>query len=285
MVKARQRFQNTARAILERVTLQYADGMYDQVRKDVQYQLERDLRAELWHIGALFRRHIIGLGGRLNRPTGFIDTITKGGGAPPKMPIASGLPSWAPRSAKYLRTKRQAVGHIRWFDNTGWNAQTNDLRYARIVAKSGEGPDDAGLLRESFTYDAWETLFGPISVAFRRARKLEPSDAVGNIAVKGKRLRTQIGTIYVRALGKITPNMLPGYTSGTVRASASGNPALMDVIAKTDPRLAYRLGTMRNGVYRPTLEPFLGYYLTRSIPWAVQRRIEKGNLGSITIRA
>jgi hypothetical protein len=284
LVKARQRFANTSRAILERVTLQYAEGMYDEVRKDVQFQLEKDLRAELWHIGSLFRRHIIGYSGRRSQPSGYIDTVTKGSGAPPRMTIASALPPWAPRNAKYLKTKRLAVGHIRWFDNTGWNSETLDLRYARRRNKVGDSYDDAGLLKESFTYDAWETLFGPISVQFRRARKLQPTDAVGGIAIKGKKMRVQIGTIYVRALGKITPAMLPGFTSGTIRASASGNPGLMGVIAETDPRLAYRLGTMRNNVYRPTLEPFLGYYLTKSLPWAVQRRIEKGNLGSITIR-
>ena len=284
LVKARQRYANTARAILERVTLQYAEGMYDAVRKDVEFQLAKDLRAELWHIGSLFRRHIIGYSGRRSSPSGHIDTVTKGSGAPPRMAISSALPPWAPRNAKYLRTKRLAVGHIRWFDNTGWNAETLDLRYARRFNKTGDAPADAGLLRESFTHDAWETIFGPISVAFRRARKLQQTDAVGGIATKGKNLRMQIGTIYVRALGKITPAMLPGFNSGTIRASAAGNPALMGVIAETDPRLAYRLGTMRNGVYRPTLEPFLGYYLTKSIPWAVQRRIEKGSLGSILIR-
>jgi hypothetical protein len=283
LVKARQRYANTARAILERVTLQYAEGMFDEMKKDIQYQLAKDVRLELEHIAGLFRRHIIGYSGRRTAPTGTLSTVTKGSDAPTRL-ISAGLPAWAPRNAQYLKTKRQATGHIRWFDNTGWNAATNDLRFARVANKTGDGPDSPGLLKEKMTRDGWEQLFGPISVSFRRARKLAPTDGVGSIAAKGKNLKVQIGSIYVRALGKIEPHMLPGYTSGTIRASAAGNPRLMDVIAKTDRRLAYRLGTMRNGVYRPTLEPFLGFFLTKSIPFAVQRRIEKGTLGSIIIK-
>jgi hypothetical protein len=283
LVKARQRYSNTARAILERITLQYAEGAYDQFRKDVEMRLEGDVRMELEHMAALFRRHIIGFAGRRTSPSGTLTTATKGGDAP-RQSIASGLPPWAPRNAQYLKTKRMAVGHIRWFDNTGWNAHGPDLRYARISERTGEGPDSPGLLKSFFKGESWESLFGPISVRFFRARKLEPEDAVGNIASKGRHMKVQIGSFFVRALGKIEPHMLPGYTAGAVRASASGNPRLMNVIAQTDPRIAYRLGTMRNGVYRPTLEPFLGFFLTRALPFAVQRRIEKGTLGSIIIR-
>lgn len=283
LVKARQRYSNTARAILERVTLQYAEGAYDEFRKTVQAQLAADVRTELEHMAGLFRKHIIGFSGRRSSPSGMLTTATKGPDRP-SQPIASSLPPWAPRNAQYLRAKRQAVGHIRWFDNTGWNSATPDMRYARVSSKVGDGPDSPGLLKSFMTRDSWETIFGPISVQFLRARKLEATDAVGNIAGGKKNMRLQIGSVYVRALGKIDPHMLPGYTMGYVRANASGNPRLMNVIAETDPRLAYRLGTMRNGIYRPTLEPFLGFFLTKSLPYAVARRIEKGTLGSILIR-
>lgn len=283
LVKARQRYSNTARAILERVTLQYAEGTYDEFRRTVQAQLADDIRVELEHMAGLFRKHIIGFSGRRSSPSGTLSTRTKGEGAPSQS-IASSLPAWAPRNAQYLRSKQQAVGHIRWFDNTGWNSSTPDLRYARVSEKVGGGPDEPGLLKSAMTRDSWETIFGPISVQFFRSRKIEPSEAVGNLTGGKKNFRLQLGTIYVRALGKIEPSMLPGYTSGHIMASSSGNPGLMNVIAQYDHRLAYRLGTMRNGIYRPTLEPFLGFFLTKSIPFAVARRIEKGTLGSILIR-
>lgn len=283
LVKARQRYSNTARAILERVTLQYVEGSYDEFRKTVQAQLAADVRLELENMAGLFRKHIIGFSGRRSSPSGTLSTVTKGEGAPSQT-IASGLPPWAPRNAQYLTSKRQAVGHIRWFDNTGWNSSTPDMRYARVSAKVGEGPDSPGLLKSFMTRDSWETLFGPVSVQFLRARKLEPSDSVANITGGKKNMKVQIGSIYVRAIGKIEPSMLPGYTSGIIKANAGGNPRLMNVIADTDPRLAYRLGTMRNGIYRPTLEPFLGFFLTKAIPFVVARRLSKGTLGSIVIR-
>lgn len=279
LVKARQRYANTSRAILERIGLQYKEDNYDEFRKTVESQLAQDIRNELENMATLYRKHIIGFSGRRTAPSGTLTTYAKGADRP-RMPIAAGLPPWAPRSAEYLKSKRTAVGHIRWFDNTGWNPSTLDFRLSRRAAKVGSGPDNPGLLKSMMTRDSWETLFGPISVAFRRARNTAPTDAVGVLDQGGKRLKVQMGTLYIRAIGKIEPHMLPGYTSGFVRASSAGNPRLMNVIAQTDPRLAYRLGTMRNGIYRPTLEPFLGFFLTKAIPFAVARRLQNRGLGS-----
>lgn len=283
LVKARQRYENTSRAILDRVLLQYKEGFYEQFRDTVAQQLEQDVRSELENMAGLYRKHIIGFSGRRTTPSGMLTTMAKGPNRP-TLPIAAGLPPWAPRTAQYLRAKRTAVGHIRWFDNTGWNASTLDFRYARRVTKVGSGPDDPGLLKSMMTRDSWETLFGLVNVSFRRARNTPATDAQARLSSKGSRLKVQLGSIYVRAAGKIDPSMLPGYTSGFIRASSAGNPRLMEVIAQTDPRLAFRLGTMRNGVYRPTLEPFLGFFLTRALPFAVARRLEKGNLGSLIIK-
>lgn len=284
LVKARQRYSNTSRAILERVALQYAEDTYDEFRKNVQRQLEIDVRMELDHISGLFAKHIIGYSGRRSAPTGKLTTISKGGN-PPSMMISTALPPWAPRNAEYLARKRNAVGHIRWFDNTGWRQNVPDMRFASARrAKVGDGPSDPGLLKATFARGGWESMFGPISVRFFRARKLSTEAVKGTISSKGSKLQIQIGNLQVRAIGKIEPHMLPGFTSGTVRATTTYNGRLMDVVAESDPRVAYRLGRMRNGIYRPTLEPFLGFFLTKSIPFAVERRIAKGGLGSILIR-
>jgi hypothetical protein len=138
---------------------------------------------------------------------------------------------------------------------------------------------------KSMRADVWETIFGPISVRFFRARQLTPQDAMAGInAGRQKRMKVQIGSIHVRALGRITPQMLPGYTSGTIRASTQGNASLIGLISAYDRELGYRMGVMRNGVYRPTIEPFLGFFLTRALPHAVMTRLSKGNYGSILIK-
>lgn len=281
LVKARQRYDNTARAIMERVTINYAEGMYETMRERVQARIREDVQAELRHMALLFRRHIIGAAGTRLTPSGMLDTVSKGEN-PPRMAISSALPAWAPRNAEYLRQKRLATGGIGWFDNRRWRQNDTDLRYASRVPRTGQPYDQPGLLFQSMRDFVWEAMFGPISVRFFRMRKLEPTDARSGISAgRQKRMKVQIGSIQVRALGKITPGMLPGYTTGTIRASSIGNPGLIQLVSAYDPQLGYRLGTMRNGVYRPTLEPFLGFFLTRAIPHAVTARLAKGTFGTI----
>lgn len=277
LVKARQRFDNTSRAILERVTIQYADGAYDQVRKDVEKFLENDVRAELVHLAMLFRRHIIGAAGTRTSPSGNLDTVTKGEGAPSQS-ISSGLPAWKARNREYLRQKRSATGNVKWFDNRNWRH-----RPTRNSSRKGGPPADVGLLFETMRADVWERMFGPISVKFFRSRALTAGDSQFSLG-NSKKLKIQIGSIQVRALGNIEPGMLPGYRNGNVMASAGGNPALIRLISNYDRRIGYRLGTMNNGVYRPTLEPFLGFFLTKALPFAVSRRLSSGGFKSIVIR-
>jgi hypothetical protein len=281
LVKGRQRYENTARAIMNRVAFSYANDQYDTMRKTLEQTVERDVRAELVHLAYLFRRHIIGAAGTRTTPAGQLDTAAKGQDAP-RQSISASLPAWARRNTEYLRQKRQATGGIGWFDNRGWRQSQWDARYASRVPRRGGIPDDTGLLFESMRADVWETMFGPISVRFRKSHKLMVNQADFSISTTGdKHAKFQIGSIQVRALGRITPSMLPGLNTGFVRATVAYNAALVDVIAGFDPRLAYRLGRMRNGVYRPTLEPFLGFFLTRALPHAVDQRIKKQTLGSL----
>lgn len=278
LVKARQRYENTSRAILERVALQYAENEYDTMRKELQTKMEEDVRAELVRTASLYKRHIVGAAGTKSGPTGTLTTVAKGTGAPTQL-ISSGLPAWKARSREYLRQKRQATGNIAWFDNRGWKSPSFDARYAsRRVARKPEKYQDRGLIADFANGYTWERIFGPISVRFFRARLAEPGSQNFTLASKGKRMKIQIGSIQVRALGAIEPNMLPGYNTGTIMASAAGNPSLMGVIGRSDRKLAYRLGTMRNGIYRPTLEPFLGFFLTKALPFAVERRLAQGSL-------
>lgn len=281
LVKARQRYDNTSRAILRKVALQYAEGSYDRFRKNLEQQVEQDVRSELTHMALLFRRHIIGAAGTRTSPSGTLTTATRGSN-PPRMAIADGLPSWAPRNAEYLRRKRVATGGIEWFNNRSWKDSQFDARFSKRAPRTGTNKNqDHGLLFREMRQDVWETIFGPISVRFYRARKLDAEGPAATVGSGKKNMKIQIGSLQVRALGKLTPGMLPGFTTGEINASSTGNPGLINLISGYDPKLGYRLGTMNNGVYRPTLEPFLGFFLLRSLPHAVNERLRKGNLGSL----
>lgn len=284
LVKGRQRFENTARAIANRVAFSYAEDAYDTMRKTLEQRVEADVRAELVHLARLFRRHIVGAAGTKSSPSGSLDTVAKGQN-PPTTSIASGLPAWRQRNQEYLRQKRAATGGVAWFDNRGWKQSQWDARFASRRPRSGTAPDGTGLLFQSMRADTWETMFGPIGVRFYKSRRLDTNQAVGTIKTGRQDTKIQIGSIRVRALGRLTPQMLPGFTTGNVKANSGGNPGLLGLIGSYDPDLAYRMGVMRNGVYRPTLEPFLGFFLTRALPHAVSERIRKQSLGSINRRA
>lgn len=272
-VKGRQRYVNTAAYMARRIAFQFAEGQYDTLRKTLEQTVERDVRRELVNLASLYRRHIIGADAPRGKPQGVIHSVI--GGASP-MALSSALPSWAPRNAQYLQRKRNATGHDRWFDNQGWRRYKGQ-RWM---------PRDSGLMFREMRADTWETMFGPINVRFYKSRMLTANDAVGNINVSsGQKVRVQVGTLGVYALNKITPDMLPALRTGVAETMASdaGNPGLMELVQKYSEPLAYRLG-QRSSVtkrYRPTLEPFLGYFLTRSVPTAVARRIQEGTLKQI----
>lgn len=268
-VKGRQRYENSAAYLARRVAFSYAEDQYVEMRKSLEHGVASDVRRELVNLASLYRRHIIGANGNTTRPAGVIRSVI--GGAEP-LTLSSALPAWAPRDAKYVRRKIFNRAGAGWFDNRAWR---------------GRGaPEDSGLLFREMRADTWETMFGPIRVRFYKSHKLTADDARATFNTgKGKNIRVQIGTISVVALNKVTPQMLPGLAAGTVgMASDEGNDGLMGLVKSYDERLAYRLG-QRSTVtkrYRPTLEPFLTYFLTRSIPSAIERRIAEGSLGRIT---
>lgn len=275
VVKRRQRYENTSRAIVENVALNMVEDEYENFKNEFLQRVETDVRAELVHMAALYRRHIIGASGTKNGPTGTLSTVSKGE-SPPSQSLSASLPAWAPRSAKYLQSKRAATGNIKWFTTAGWKAHP-DPRYASVRGTTYV-PDQSGLLFKESRADTWETMFGPIKATFRRNNK--GGTAIAGFSSGGKRYKTQLGTVYVRALGTITPDMLPGFTSGNVHGGAQPT-GLINLIYKYDPSMGNRLGRMRNGVYRATLEPFLGFFLTRALGHAVNERIRKSTLGSI----
>lgn len=285
LYKARASWANTSRAIESNVGLTYADNEYERIRNTLLQRVEEDVRAELTHLAYQFRRFIIGAAGSMNSPSGTLDTVSKGVGAP-TLTLRSSLPSWASRNPRYLERKREGTGGVAWFDNRGWlSTGRRDNRYSsKTMRTGGQYPRDPGLLFDEMRTDTWETMFGPISVRFLKNRNSSAIASQGLISTgTGTTYKIQVGTISVRALGKVDYSMLPGVTrsGGEVRPSTSGNPGLMSIVGAYDPRLAYRLGTMRNGIYRPTLEPFLAFFLTRALPHAVATRIAKGSMGSI----
>lgn len=284
-VKARFESAKSANAVIDNVLIEYTEDQWREVVAEISQRLEGDIRSELLAVARAFREHIIGAGGRFSKPSGRLQTVAKGEGRPQES-ISDLMPfGWAPRSPRYVARKRAYTGSIKWFDNSNWRKSQYDARYARRVERKGDYPKDAGYLRSAFSPgkwggdSTWTSVFGPILVRVQRNNKGSGQGATpfsGTVA-KGEKRQTQLATVRVSAMNKISPSML--------HPSADGNPRLTSLLYGYDRRLGERLGPTRNGIYRPTFEPFLIFFLTRAIPFAIGQRIRKGtSKGSIQIK-
>lgn len=186
-----------------------------------------------------------GPGGTLSLQ-GAISQAMSGQAAP--VSLSSGTGPWPARSPTYLREKKTKVGHTKWFKYTG------DLGRA---------------LADPATYFS---AYGPMKVAYIPAPKgtaLPTVVGVSSIGTGGRRTgRITIGRVEVSVLGRITTDMLndPGG-----RQPSPWNTGLFGML----PTDVEEKLLNRQDAYRPFLEHFLSFYLTRAIPNAVFRQIEK----------
>lgn len=272
--------QRFAQAMIENFAFSYAEDSFREMAGRLEVQLRRDIMRELRHMAALFQRHIIGAAPSSSHPAGYLDTVAPSWeGVYDRVAIRASVPAWAARSHQYLRDKKRVIGHQRWWESHG-------------------------TLAKAMTTDNWISSFGPIHVEFRRSHKAQLTTP--NTAAPGQRstarnnyatvfggtnnghVKVVVGTVRVVALTNITPQMLPALRSGdpTTLNSDRGNDSLMLMVqAGMGDDVAYRLGRLsskESGMrYRPTLEPFLAFFLTRAVPNAIADRISSGRLGSL----
>lgn len=259
--------RSTAATIVEELTFNAAEEDFKAVKEVIAKSFRTDAQRELGWMATLFRRHITGAPGSGKGPKGdFTYAISDDGDAPfsnddAYFGIGDSLPEngWADRTESYLRYKKKRGWSQAWFKASG-------------------------SLQPSINADFFSSSFGGIRITIKRNLKAKPS-------LQGRRLRTNfvsahdrihlnIATIRVFALEKVTPGMLPALASGRPDTTNNGdgrtNGLLSLVAAGGNEEAALKLGGRRSTPYRPTLEPFLAFYLTRSIPHAVGTRINEG---------
>lgn len=277
-VKGRQRYENTAAYVSGKIAVAYADEIWKDASTKLVEQIDKDVRRELVHIAYQYRRYITGLGGTRS---GVLTSAVSG--AQP-LALSAALPAWAPRNADYLRRKAAGGAGRKWFNNSGWRA--------RRSANGRYYPVDPGRLVQEVDANLFEKSFGPVKVSVRRDKKSDVHDADGYISIgKSRHIKLQVAKVTVQAMPNLTPAVLSTLRTGNF--SGVANPAIPAMIRKSGvafgAEIANRLGPTsrgryrkgQHGPYRPTLEPFLGYYLQRSIPAAVDRRIVQGSLGRV----
>jgi hypothetical protein len=263
-----------AQSIVEQVGLQYADNAFKDLQSRIGASLQGDVRNEIEHVARQFRKFIVGSTGARSSRADLTTSTSNARGTGPLRTEIEGLRSasvggtfWTPRKKRYLTEKRQKVGHNRWFEHQG---------------ELSKG------IRNGST---WTNAFGPISIKVQRVKSI--SGLANTLDFGGKSLTPRdanvfggrakgtfsVARIEVSAFGKITPAMLPALITGKMDApipSDGRTTGLIGLLGNANPALAYRLGGGPNVPYRPTLEPFLAFALTRAIPSAVFNRIQAG---------
>jgi hypothetical protein len=237
---ARRRSAQFAQVIVHDVAVAYAERAYETLKGKIEFQIREAVQKELNHISSLYRRLVVGRVNGAVRTDAKLTTVTAGEdqGSPLSGPIgAKGyLPAWAPLNAKYVERK----------------------------AREGRGRgffSDRGLLAKELGSKDWTRFFGPIRIRVVRKRSFAftPKDAsVEDFFAEDGHERIAVASVEVSAYGKVTPEML------------NGQGRLINLVDEVNPTLALHLaGSSRYVPYRPSLEPFVEFAITRSIPAAV----------------
>jgi len=284
---AQQSTRSLAAAIANDLAFSAADNMFRNVKNEIAASFQKDAKQELTHLAALYRRHVIGAGAGKRRPSGMLSyalgpSDTGVGDDDNEVAIAESLPDWAPRSPRYLARKKRMGWSQTWFSARGDLAR--EMR--ADVLLSAYGPVRVSVVRN---VEATNALGGTrVSGRFTGARldtfgpNAGPAKSAAPADVAASHIRLQVATIRVFAMQQITPSMLPALATGNPATqnddSASRGTRFIEPLRSVSPTLAYRLGRLswQTGRYRPTLEPFLAWYLTRAIPNALALRIEQG---------
>ena len=185
--------------------------------------------------GNVSPRGILSITGRISRPM-------IGNSGP--MTIASVTGQWAVRSQAYMKWKMRKYRTRKWFLNTG--------RLQDTMGRVG----------------TYKNAYGPMSIRFI-PKTMPRAGGLSNLGRSsgGQSTNIQIGRLEVTPLRRIRLSDLPG-----IGQPASYNPYLLSGFSSSIQKKL--TGHPESVGYRPIIEPFLTYYLTRRIPNAVYRRLE-----------
>lgn len=279
--KRRRESDDTARFIAEQVTIEYGEREGLEGLKLLKESIERDVRAELQYIHEMFFKLVIGAPRTQRKLRGTLTARAKSSEGRPTLNLGSLNLRWAPRSERYLTRKVLEGSTKKWF------------AYRGGLARSFMPTPNAGIT-------LFEEIFGPVTVTIRRNLKkwglakgnmsaavmrqsggstrgsttVMPSARTMDASGNTKHVQMMLGSISVRALGTLNPGAVS-------RESLYGEGG---AVRAWDDEAATKLAGRKN-TYRPALEPFLDFFLERSLAHAASERLRRGTLRSSLSRA
>jgi hypothetical protein len=191
--------------------------------------------------------------------TGAISRAMQGRVSP--VTLGSGTGMWPARNPNYLKQRRKAGTGTRWFKQTG--------ALQKYLARP----------------DTYTTAYGPVKVAFIKAKSVAyypkrihmSTIGTGVPGVKAAHQFT-VGRVEISVLSRISEDMLSDPGSHQPSAWHTGLFGYLD--EKAEKKLLNR-----EDFYRPFLEHFLSFYLTRAIPNAIFRKMEEVASGALSSQA
>lgn len=260
--------ENFSRYIVRQVAFAYSDGLYKKLQRDISRRIKGDIDKELAHMAKLFMSNVVGISGYNRGPTGNMTSLApKTPGFTQSVSSATNIfGGWAKRSPKYLR----------WRGRNDYSSGGNPSWFRR------NSPSVLDKLRAAGT---WTGAYGGFVVGVHRHTTFNYNDtgarAFDNARLggtKGGAGKVGVATIRVDAMSRITPAMLPAVGGGALN-DFGANPRRSGLLLKLGQGVANRLGGDPQGnrvPFRPTIQPFLGFFLTRQLPNAVLGRVTQG---------
>lgn len=252
-----------ARFIVRDVALRTTDRFFKQARANLTRNVEADVRKEIAQMAHMVNKFLVqperatGPKGRITPANPTVSDTGRQLGRTNYFDLESSNANWPERQLKYMKWKNAKSYGSSWWKNTG----------ALQKALSNE--------------NIYLNNFGPVVVTFSKVKNQQLETP--NKTLPGRQGRTSesftVGRLEVLTFGKVTPDMLPSLATGNVGdVTPKGGNTLSnllpnDVGKKLSGASSGEMGRARQ--YRPVIEPFLSYYLTRAIPNAIYRRTER----------
>lgn len=254
----------TSKMILEDVVFAQAAYRFDEVRTTLRMKLTEEIGREMDHMVSLISTMMSPPDGARG-PQGDITNLA---GSAPMTATQAGV-NWSDRSINYLLWKHHHNKPGNWWQLSG---KLNQALSQRSFYTSNFGPIKVDVARKTelgrdakgrFTSRNKDTVIGR-------------AENITSLGVKGRpSVSYTVATVTVTVLGRITAEMLPGLATGDPRKLAPANrngSRVVDLIRNRDVR--NKLSAAPRGEYRQLLDPFLSYYLTRTVPLRVNRVID-----------
>lgn len=245
-----------ARLIVDDVAVSQSNALYEQARRTLAANVREIITEEIARMAQAIGR-FFALPEKYTGPHGTMSV--KGGMSETARSLGFRYADFMTmdRGSMGIRWAKRSPNYLAWKDRNGWPKDWWEL--------TGQLSDD--LSQPSLYTES----FGPVQVTFVRNRHTlqKPNVTQSGLPYRPSQTEYQVGQLRVGVFNKITPSMLPFLLSAP--KSQYGLAGLIK-----DEEVGPKLRTTpRGAATRYALEPFVSFYLNRSIPNAVWRRTER----------